>query len=94
VVIAAASADRTSFGCSDDRNMTYFGEAFYRDALPGARTLQEAFEKAKAAIAVREREENETPSEPQAVFGQEISAVLARNPMRIVPRGRGLRAAD
>lgn len=92
VVITAASADRTSFGCSDDRDLTYFGEAFYRDALPGARTLQEAFEKAKAAIAVREREENETPSEPQAVFGREISAVLERNPMRIVPRGGGLRA--
>ena len=26
--------DRTSFGCSDDNDLTYFGEAFYRDALP------------------------------------------------------------
>ena len=31
IVIAAAAADRTSFGCSDDRDLTYFGEAFYRD---------------------------------------------------------------
>jgi hypothetical protein len=94
VVITAAAADRTSFGCADDRDMTYFGEAFYRDALPGARTLQEAFERAKAAIAVREKEEHETPSEPQAAFGQDISAVLQRNPMRVVPRGRALRAAQ
>ena len=39
VVITASAADRTSFGCSNDRDLTYFGEAFYRDALPGSRSL-------------------------------------------------------
>jgi Peptidase C13 family len=92
VVIAAAAPDKTSFGCSDDRDLTYFGEAFYRDALPHAKTLQEAFTQAKAAIAAREHQEHETPSEPQAYFGTQISAVLERNPMRIEPRGVGLRA--
>jgi hypothetical protein len=92
VVIAAAAPDKTSFGCSDDRDLTYFGEAFYRDALPHAKTLQDAFEQARAAIAAREREEHATPSEPQAYFGSQISAVLERNPMRIEPRGIGLRA--
>lgn len=76
IVIAAAAADKTSFGCSDDRDMTYFGEAFYRDSLPGAKSLREAFERAKAAIAAREKQEHETPSEPQASFGREISALL------------------
>lgn len=76
IVIAASAADRTSFGCSDDRDMTYFGEAFYRDALPGAKTIREAFERTKAAIAVREKGEHETPSEPQAFFGRDISALL------------------
>jgi hypothetical protein len=83
IVIAAAAADRTSFGCSDDRDMTYFGEAFYRDALPDAKTLQEAFARAKAAIAVREKEEHEIPSEPQASFGSDLSGVLDRNPMQM-----------
>jgi hypothetical protein len=92
VVIAAAAPDKTSFGCSDDRDLTYFGEAFYRDALPQAKTLQDAFQAAKAAIAVREREEQETPSDPQAYFGTQISAVLERNPMRIQPRGAALHA--
>lgn len=92
IVIAAAAPDRTSFGCSDDRDMTYFGEAFYRDALPRARTLQDAFSTAKAAIAERERQEHETPSQPQAYFGPQISAVLERNPMRIEPRGIELHA--
>ncbi len=52
IVIAAAAADRTSFGCSNDRDLTYFGEAFYRDALArGAHVCAIAFDTAKAAIA-------------------------------------------
>ena len=34
VIITAAAPDRTSFGCNDQRALTYFGQAFYRDALP------------------------------------------------------------
>jgi hypothetical protein len=77
IVITAAAADRTSFGCSSDADLTYFGEAFYRDALPGARSLREAFDKAKTAIAAREVAEGETPSNPQAYFGAAIEAKLA-----------------
>jgi hypothetical protein len=77
IVIAAAAPDRTSFGCSNDRDLTYFGEAFYRDALPTAHSLREAFETAKAAIAVREAQEGVTPSKPQAYFGAKIQAKLA-----------------
>src|ERR1700730_2577153 len=77
IVIAAAAADRTSFGCSNDRDLTYFGEAFYRDALPTARSLRAAFDAAKTAIAARERREHVTPSNPQAYFGAEMEAKLA-----------------
>jgi hypothetical protein len=77
IVIAAAAADRTSFGCSNDSDLTYFGEAFYRDALPEARSLRDAFDKAKAAIALRERRERVEPSKPQAFFGTEMDAKLA-----------------
>jgi hypothetical protein len=77
IVIAAAAADRTSFGCSNDRDLTYFGEAFYRDALSGARSLRDAFAAAKVAIAARESREHVTPSNPQAYFGAEIQAKLA-----------------
>ncbi len=77
IVITAAAADRTSFGCSSDADLTYFGEAFYRDALPGARSLRDAFDKAKTAIAAREVAEGETPSNPQAFFGAAIEAKLA-----------------
>jgi len=77
IVITAAAADRTSFGCSADSDLTYFGEAFYRDALPDARSLREAFENAKTAIAAREHQEGETPSNPQAYFGFDVEAHLA-----------------
>jgi len=77
IVITAAAADRTSFGCSNDADLTYFGEAFYRDALPEARSLRDAFEKAKSAIAMRERRERVDPSRPQAYFGAELEAKLA-----------------
>ncbi len=77
IVITASAADRTSFGCSNDRDLTYFGEAFYRDALPGARSLRDAFDAAKAAIAARESREHVTPSEPQAYFGAKMEAKLA-----------------
>lgn len=76
IIITAASADRTSFGCSDDRDLTYFGEAFYRDALPKAKNLREAFELASASIAAREEAEDITPSMPQAVFGPALEKQL------------------
>ena len=77
IVITAAAADRTSFGCSSDSELTYFGEAFYRDALPGAASLQDAFAKARVAIAAREHDEGETSSNPQAYFGFDLEAHLA-----------------
>jgi Peptidase C13 family len=76
IVITAAARDRTSFGCSNDRDLTYFGEAFYRDALPGARSLRDAFDQAKAAISAREKREHVDPSMPQAYFGADMEAKL------------------
>jgi hypothetical protein len=83
IVLTAAAADRTSFGCSDDRDLTYFGEAFYRDALPKATSLRAAFDAAKASIAQREKAEGIDASDPQASYGAAIEAKLA-----------GLEAAD
>lgn len=77
IVITAAAADRTSFGCSDDRDLTYFGEAFYRDALPQAKSLRDAFDTAKALIAEREQEEGVDASYPQAHFGEQLEQRLA-----------------
>lgn len=77
IVITAAAPDRTSFGCSDERELTYFGEAFYRDALPAAPSLREAFYAATASIARREKKEEIRASKPQAHFGEALERQLA-----------------
>jgi hypothetical protein len=75
-IITAASPGKTSFGCNDRRELTYFGEAFYRDALPKAHSLRAAFEAAAADIAQRERREGLVPSVPVAHFGAAIERKL------------------
>ena len=77
IVLAAAAPDRTSFGCSDERELTYFGEAFYRDALPAAASLREAFATAERLVGEREAAEGVTPSLPMAFYGDEIESKLA-----------------
>jgi hypothetical protein len=65
-----------------DRCKTYFGEAFYRDALPNARTLDQAFALAQQSIAKREASEHITSSQPQASFGADLERVLFHHPMK------------
>ncbi len=78
VVITAAASDRKSFGCDDKRQLTYFGEAFYRDALGGASSLRAAFETARNTLADKERKAGITPSMPQASFGAELEQRLSQ----------------
>ena len=77
LIITAADAQHTSFGCDDRGELTWFGEAFLRDSLPGARSFEEAF--AKAAALVRQREEagHEIHSNPQFFIGEAMRQKLA-----------------
>ena len=47
IVLSASAKERTSFGCDDKSELTYFGQALMRDALPRAESLASAFERAK-----------------------------------------------
>jgi hypothetical protein len=76
IVITASARNRTSFGCADTRDLTYFGEAFYRDALPYSTYLRVAFEAARDEIHRREKREDVTASRPQAYFGALIEPRL------------------
>lgn len=76
VVMTAASADRTSFGCDTDRDFTYFGEAYFRDELARGVPLLDSFRNAAANIEKREKQEGLTPSQPQLFVGDEIAARL------------------
>ena len=76
IVLTAAAKNRSSFGCSDQRDLTYFGEAFYRDALPRSTYLRAAFEAARQDLRERERAEQFKPSQPQSYFGPLIEEKL------------------
>jgi hypothetical protein len=72
MVITAASATRTSFGCADDRDWTYFGDAFFAHGLTETPSLTQAYEKARTLIGEWEKKEKSTPSDPQIFVGEEL----------------------
>jgi len=76
LVITAAAADRTSFGCSDENDFTYFGKAYFNDALAQTNSFLDAFELAKEVVTKRELAESQTPSNPQISVGKSIREKL------------------
>ena len=69
-IVTAADATHSSFGCREGSDLTWFGEAFLRDALPASDSLEEAFGKAAQLIAQREAREHEAHSNPQLYVGE------------------------
>ena len=78
LVITAAASDKTSFGCSDGAEFTYFGEAFIKDALPTSDSFSEAFDKAFELVSLREKAEEFEASIPQIHKPKAILAQLKR----------------
>lgn len=65
MIITASRQDRVSFGCSEEADFTYFGEALFAKALVETDDLQQAFVDAKAIVAQRELDDSFEASEPQ-----------------------------
>ncbi|KTS94829.1 C13 family peptidase [Pseudomonas parafulva] len=65
LLMTAARADRVSFGCSEEADFTYFGDALFAQALNQTDDLKQAFELARTQVAERERNEGFEASEPQ-----------------------------
>lgn len=78
VVIMASDAEHSSFGCDDDRELTWFGEAFLKDSLAATPTLEAAFRKASELIAQRESAAHKTHSNPQMLMGPLMRAKLTQ----------------
>jgi len=79
LIMTAAAADRTSFGCGSESDATYFGDALFQHALRFEDSFVKAFEQARESIAVRERREKMTPpSEPQIFVGKAMAAKLPK----------------
>ncbi|CEL31689.1 C13 family peptidase [Pseudomonas fluorescens] len=65
LIMTASRADRVSFGCSEEANFTYFGDALFAQALNQTDDLEQAFKLARATVAERELADNFEASEPQ-----------------------------
>ncbi|MBV7576147.1 caspase family protein [Pseudomonas sp. PDM32] len=65
LIMTASRADRVSFGCSEEANFTYFGDALFVQALNQTDDLEQAFKQAKATVAERELADGFEASEPQ-----------------------------
>ena len=91
LVISASAANRNSFGCSNETDWTYFGKAYFDEALHKTFSFSKAFELARPVIAEREREEGFTPSEPQMALGRTIETNLARLENQLEGKTTGMR---
>ena len=78
LVITASAADRSSFGCEDRAKWTYFGDAFFNQALRRTDKLDVAFEEAKRIVTAREQQEGFPPSNPQIAGGAQVLDLLDR----------------
>ena len=80
LVITAADAEHPSFGCEAGATWTYFGDAFFNQALRKAEATQAPLNQvfADAAVLVRARETRQgfEPSNPQLAGGAHVLATL------------------
>ena len=93
VVFTASAADRRSFGCSNEAEFTYFGEALFAGALERSLSIPAAFEEARGIVTRREIDEGKEPSLPQLVVGSEIVPRLAAVERALLGRDAGHRLA-
>lgn len=76
LVITAADANHSSFGCQDKARWTYFGDAFFNVALRHAVSLKDAFFDARSRVRKRELREHFEPSNPLMAGGANVLPLL------------------
>ncbi len=77
IILAAARADRTSFGCDDSREYTFYGEAMLASGLGEGASLEAAQAKLEQSIGDAESERNLEPSLPQFFVGKNMQDLWA-----------------
>lgn len=81
LVITAARRDRRSFGCADENDFTYFGRAFFKEALPGARSFTQAFERASTLVEEWERADAAKSGKPAAADHHSLPQIHRAEPI-------------
>jgi hypothetical protein len=76
IVLTAADARSSSFGCAAQREWTYFGDAFFHQGLQPGADFAKAFDHARSLIRGWEELDHLPPSNPQAFFGTALAAKL------------------
>ncbi len=80
LVMTAADATHTSYGCGSKSPLTFFGQAMYVDALNSTWSFEKAHAEARQLIERREREAGKKDgySNPQINVGEGVRAQLLR----------------
>lgn len=86
IIITAAARDRTSFGCADNRPLTYFGEAFLTGPFSRGASLADSFEGAKKTVSQWEAEQKLPLSNPQSFVGRNMQAFWQSSPRPAAPK--------
>lgn len=78
LVMTAADADHTSYGCGSLSPLTFFGRAMYDEQLRHTHSFEDAFAAVRPVIAQREKEAGKTDgySNPQIAVGAAIRGPL------------------
>lgn len=85
LAITAARADRASFGCGSESNVTWFGRAWLVDGLNRGASFVGAYDLAASEIARWERDDDQVPSLPQIDIGEDIARRLRTWQSQLVP---------
>ena len=76
LIITASSEEQKSFGCSDENEWTWWGRAYFDEALRQEKDFAAAFPVARELVTKWEDEEGFDPSDPQISQGAAIGALL------------------
>jgi Peptidase C13 family len=85
LVMTAADATHTSYGCGRKSDLTYFGKAFFGEQLRNTFSFEEAFNKAVPVIEKREKDAGKADgfSNPQISVGAQVNSALSELSQRL-----------
>lgn len=86
LIITASAADKQSFGCNNEMDYTYFGRAFFDEALREKNNLKDAFAQAQQTVTRWETAQGFEPSEPQWVMGENMKLILPQFEKQLFPQ--------
>ena len=92
LIIAAAREDRVSFGCDHENDWTYFGRAYFDQALRDTFSFVNAFPRAAKTVGKWEKEQKLEPSLPQIHVGAAIEPKLKELEARLQKRWKSAKA--